>query len=178
MTSRRNAVLRSRKKSDTPIVAEVRDLIVTARRTVAAAVNASLTTLYWQIGIRIRREILRKKRAGYGEQILQTLSAELSSEFGRGFSKSNLASMVLFAELFPDEKIFQTLSGKLSWSHFIELLPLDKPHQRDTGDFNNTEALNALVQKAGGQGWELVAVARAEAVGVSKADYVCFRRAR
>jgi hypothetical protein len=48
----------------------------------------------------------------------------------------------------------------------------------DTGDFNNTEALNALVQKAGGQGWELVAVARAEAVGVSKADYVCFRRAR
>ena len=48
----------------------------------------------------------------------------------------------------------------------------------DTGDFNNTDALNALVQKAGGQGWELVTVARAEAVGVSKADYVCFRRAR
>ena len=39
--------------------------------------------------------------------------------------------MVLFAEHFPDEKIFQTLSGKLSWSHFIELLPLNKPHQRD-----------------------------------------------
>ena len=48
----------------------------------------------------------------------------------------------------------------------------------DTGDFNNTEALNGLVQKAGAQGWELVTVARAEAVGMSKADYVCFRRAR
>ena len=48
----------------------------------------------------------------------------------------------------------------------------------DTGDFNNTEALNAVVQKAGAQGWELVAVARAEAVGVSKTDYVCFRRTR
>jgi hypothetical protein len=48
----------------------------------------------------------------------------------------------------------------------------------DTGDFNNTEALNGLVQKAGSQGWELVTVARAEAVGMSKADYVCFRRAR
>jgi hypothetical protein len=48
----------------------------------------------------------------------------------------------------------------------------------DTGDFNNTEALNALVQKAGAQGWELVTVARAEAVGMSKADYVCFRRGR
>ena len=48
----------------------------------------------------------------------------------------------------------------------------------DTGDFNNAEALNAVVQKAGGQGWELVAIARAENVGVSKVDYVCFRRAR
>jgi len=48
----------------------------------------------------------------------------------------------------------------------------------DTGDFNNPQALNALVQKAGGEGWELVTVARAEAIGVSKVDYVCFRRPR
>jgi len=48
----------------------------------------------------------------------------------------------------------------------------------DTGDFNNTEALNALVVKAGREGWELVTVARAEAVGMTKADYACFRRAR
>ena len=48
----------------------------------------------------------------------------------------------------------------------------------DTGDYNNTDALNAVVQKAGVQGWELVTVARAEAVGMTKWDYVCFRRAR
>ena len=95
MTSKRHAVLASRKKSDIPVVVEVRGLIVAARKTVAAAVNASLTTLNWQIGTRIRRAILREKRAGYGEET------------------------------------FQTLSGKLSWSHFIELLSLDKPHQRD-----------------------------------------------
>ena len=48
----------------------------------------------------------------------------------------------------------------------------------DTGDFNNTDALDKLVRSAGAQGWELVAVARAENVGVSKVDYVCFRRGR
>lgn len=131
MTAKRRAALASGRKADIPIVAEVRALIVSARKTVATTVNASLTTLYWRIGTRIRRDILRKKRSGYGEEILQTLSAKLSSEFGRGFSTSNLAYMVLFAELFPDEEIVQTLSGKLGWSHFIELLPLDKPHQRD-----------------------------------------------
>ena len=56
VTSKRHAVLSSRKKSDIPIVVEVRGLIVAARKTVAAAVNASLTTLYWQIGTRIRRD--------------------------------------------------------------------------------------------------------------------------
>ena len=60
MTSKRRAVLSSSKKPDTPIVVEVRGLIVAARKTVAAAVNASLTTLYWQIGTRIRRAILRE----------------------------------------------------------------------------------------------------------------------
>ena len=131
MTAKRRVAVASGKNPDIPIVVEVRGLIIAARKTVAATVNASLTTLYWQIGARIRRDILREKRSGYGEEILQTLSAKLSSEFGRGFSRSNLASMVLFAELFPDAKILQTLSGELSWSHFIELLPLGKPHARD-----------------------------------------------
>ena len=131
MPTKRRASLASNRTSDTPIVADVRALIVSARKTVATAVNASLTTLYWQIGTRIRRDILREKRAGYGEEIVAALGRQLETEFGRGFSRSNLASMVLFAELFPDEKILQTLSGELSWSHFIELIPLDKPHQRD-----------------------------------------------
>jgi predicted nuclease of restriction endonuclease-like (RecB) superfamily len=109
----------------------VRALIVSARRAVATAVNASLTTLYWQIGTRIRRDILREKRAGYGDEILHTLSTKLNAEFGRGFSRPSLAAMVRFAEVFPDQEIISTLSRQLRWSHFRELLPLDKPHQRD-----------------------------------------------
>jgi predicted nuclease of restriction endonuclease-like (RecB) superfamily len=131
MTARRHAAIAAGRKSDIPIVAEVRALIVSARQTVSTAVNATLTRLHWQIGTRIRRDILREKRAGYGEEILHTLSTKLSAEFGRGFSKRNLAWMIRFAEVYPDEKIFPTPSGQLGWSHFRELLPLDKPHQRD-----------------------------------------------
>src|SRR5438477_10561390 len=46
----------------------------------------------------------------------------------------------------------------------------------DTGDFNNTSALDGLVRKAGAQGWELVGVYRANTLGATKADYVCFKR--
>jgi hypothetical protein len=48
----------------------------------------------------------------------------------------------------------------------------------DTGDFNNSDALDKLVRSAGAQGWELVTVARAENIGLAKVDYVCFRRGR
>lgn len=131
MTAKHSTSVASRKTSDLPIVAEVRELIASARGTISTAVNTSLTRLHWQIGYRIRRHILKDKRAGYGEEILHTLSAKLSAEFGRGFSERNLAWMVRFAETFPDEQILLTLSGELGWSHFRELLPLDNPHQRD-----------------------------------------------
>ena len=48
----------------------------------------------------------------------------------------------------------------------------------DTGDFNNTAAVDAVVRKAGNEGWELVGVYRAAAVGVSHVDYVCFKQPR
>ena len=82
------------------LTAEIRQLIEAARQRVAQAVNAGLTVLYWQIGTRIRQDILKKKRAEYGEEILPTLSAKLVPEFGRGYSARNLARMVAMAEAF------------------------------------------------------------------------------
>ena len=96
------------------LLADLRGLIQGARETVARAVNTTLVMLYWQIGRRIRTEILKNKRATYGEEILPTLSATLTAEYGRGFSKRNLANMVRFAEVFPDEGFLQTTSAKLA----------------------------------------------------------------
>jgi predicted nuclease of restriction endonuclease-like (RecB) superfamily len=62
---------------------------------------------------------------------LQTLSAQLVQDYGRGWSQRNLAYMVRFAEAFPDAKILQALSAKLSWSHFKAIVAIDDPLKRD-----------------------------------------------
>jgi predicted nuclease of restriction endonuclease-like (RecB) superfamily len=110
---------------------DVRKLILTTREGVAQAVNAALVLLYWQVGHRIRVEILKETRASYGEEIVSTLSNQLHAEFGGGFSRANLFRMVRFAEVFPDRPIVSTLSRQLGWSHFIEIAPLPNPLQRD-----------------------------------------------
>lgn len=119
------------KPTAAPLLADVRRMIVSAREHVAHAVDAGLALLYWQVGTRIRREVLLEKRADYGKEIVQTLSGQLAAEFGSGFSRSNLFSMVRFAELFPHAKIVQTLSGQLGWSHFDLLLRVDDPLARE-----------------------------------------------
>ena len=113
------------------LIGDIRSLIETARHTVAAAVNASLTLLYWQIGKRICQDILKEKRARYGEEILPTLSAKLVPEFGNGFGIRNISRMIRFAEIFPKKEIVSTLSQQLSWSHFVEIIPLKGDIQRD-----------------------------------------------
>jgi hypothetical protein len=106
-------------------------LIEASRSAVAEAVNSALVLLYWQVGSRIRADVLRDKRAAYGEQILPTLSAKLAPEYGQGFSERNLARMIRFAEVFPDREIVLELSRQLGWSHFVESIPLKTDLHRD-----------------------------------------------
>jgi len=87
--------------------------------------------LYWQIGQRIRQDIIKERRAGYGEQIVYALSAQLAAEFGSGFSEKSLRRMIQFAEEFPEEQIVATVSRQLGWSHFIEIIPLKDSLQRE-----------------------------------------------
>lgn len=111
---------------------DIKTLIDQARQQVAVAVNSGLTLLYWQVGQRIRKDILLEEdRAAYGKRILATLSQELTQCYGKGFTESSLNRMVKFVEVFPDSQIVATVSQQLSWSHFVLLLPLDKPMQRD-----------------------------------------------
>ena len=113
------------------LLSDIRHLFAETKAGVAVAVNAGMTLLYWKIGKRIQEDILQNARAEYGKQILQTLSAKLSPEYGRGWSERNLAYMIRFFNAFPDQKIVVTLSRRLSWSHFLAVLPLEKPLQRE-----------------------------------------------
>jgi len=113
------------------LVGDLRQLIEQTRAQVAVTVNAALVLMYWNIGKRIREDVLANERANYGEEIVSTLSRQLAAEYGRGFSRPNLFRMLRFAEVFPDERIVAALSQQLSWSHFVELIPLDDSLKRD-----------------------------------------------
>lgn len=113
------------------LLGDIRDLISRAREQVAQTANSALTTLYWAIGRRIHKEVLQEQRAEYGEEILPTLSAKLEPDYGKGFSARNLARMIKFAEAFPDGQVVATLSQQLGWSHFVEILPLKRPMERE-----------------------------------------------
>ena len=67
-----------------PLLSDLRELILSARQQVAQTVNSGLTMLCWHIGTRIRKNILKEKRAEYGQEILQSSIAKLVAEFGRG----------------------------------------------------------------------------------------------
>lgn len=110
---------------------DVRQLIEQARAHVASAANSAQTLLYWQVGERIRREVLGEARADYGEQIVSTLSTQLVQAYGQSFGLRSLRRMVQFSEAFPDAQMVATLSRELSWSHFIEILPLKQPLERE-----------------------------------------------
>ena len=113
------------------LLGDIRELIQRARERTAQAVDAGMVAMCWGVGDRIRREILKEKRAAYSERIVATLSQQLTSEFGLGFSRRNLFNMIRFAEVFPDHRIVQTLSAQLSWSHFVQIIYVKDQLQRD-----------------------------------------------
>ncbi|MCM1251887.1 MAG: PDDEXK nuclease domain-containing protein [Clostridium sp.] len=120
------------------MINEIRELLVSARQRVAIQVNTELLSTYWNIGrIIVEYEQKNKERAAYGKQTLKQLSKELTQEFGKGFSRSNLQNMRAFFLAYP---ICQTLSGKLSWSHYCELLTISDDDKRS---FYEKEAVNA-----------------------------------
>lgn len=107
---------------------EIRELLLNARQRVTVQVNTELLSTYWNVGkIIVEYEQKNKDRADYGKQTLKQLSKELTAEFGKGFSRSNLQNMRAFYLAYP---ICQTVSGKLSWSHYCELLSISDPDKR------------------------------------------------
>jgi predicted nuclease of restriction endonuclease-like (RecB) superfamily len=147
----------------TALLADLRELILQAREGVARAVNSGLTALYWHIGQRIRQDVLKEKRAEYGAQIVAALGRQLETEFGRGFGEKNLRRMIRFAEVFPGREIVASLMRQLTWTHFIELMPLDKPLERDFyAEMCRVErwSVRTLRQKIDGMLYERTALSR------------------
>ena len=119
-----NDVMSNFTKTD-DIMNDMRKIIEGSQKTAHQAVNTILVQRNWLIGYRIASEELNgEDRADYGAEVIKKLSFELTKEFGKGYTKSNLYSFYSFYKTYPE--IFQTVSGKsailLSWSHYNVLL--------------------------------------------------------
>lgn len=112
------------------IVSELKDIISNSKFKAAQSVNHILTIMYWDIGNKISKEILKDSRAEYGKSIVVTVSRQLVLEFGRSFEEKNLRRMIQFAQTFEKEKVV-SLSRELSWSHFLVLLPIKEQLKQD-----------------------------------------------
>lgn len=114
------------------LIQDLRQIIEQARGHVAATANYELTMMYWHIGERINHEVLGNQRAEYGKQIVASVSRQLQQEYNiKGFDEKNIRRMMQFTSLFPDSQIVATVSRQLSWSHFVEVLPLKDDLQRE-----------------------------------------------
>lgn len=115
----------------------IKDLVINSRNKVYQVVNIEMLNLYWNIGKSIIEIQQGEERANYGDTILDKLSQKLTSEFGKGFSKRNLERMRKFYSLYPN---WQTVSAKLSWSHYLELIKIDEEPRRN---FYLNECINS-----------------------------------
>jgi predicted nuclease of restriction endonuclease-like (RecB) superfamily len=142
---------------------DLRRLIAEARQDVAREVNSALVLLYWRVGQRIRQDILKEKRAEYGERIVSALGTQLTAEFGRGFGPRNLFRMIRFAEVFPDIEIVSALRTQLGWTHFRQIIYLDDPLKRDFyAEMSRIErwSTRTLEKKIGGMLFERTALSK------------------
>lgn len=126
------------KYTDNGLYSQIVQLLEQSRQKVAIQVNTALVVTYWNIGrLIIEDEQNNSQRAEYGKQVLKELSKRLTQDFGKGFSRANLQWMRLLYIKYP---ICQTLSSKLTWSHYCELLTIADDDKRS---FYEKECINA-----------------------------------
>ena len=177
------------------------ELLDAARQAAARSVNALMTASYWEIGRRIvEAEQKGKRRAGYGEQLMERLSADLTTRFGRGFSPDNLENMRRFFVAYPLSNFRDTVSEiwrrtaiensetvsrkfdlsklaqvfTLPWSAYVRLLSVKDDHARQ---FYEAEALRGgwsvrqLDRQIGSQFYERTALSKDKAAMLVKGQW-------
>lgn len=118
-------------KIEVQLHTEVTQLIEQSKQNVAVAVNAEITLLYWNVGRRINNEVLNNERAEYGKKIVHSLSAQLTLQYGKGWSEKQLRQCMQFANVFQDEQIVYALRIQLTWTHIRTIIYMEDPLKRD-----------------------------------------------
>ena len=149
-TAKRTTVAQAKPDGLAPLIAEVRNLIQSARRGVASVIDTFQVLTNFEIGRRIvEHEQKGAKRAAYGAEVLKELSARLTEEFGRGFSERNLRSFRSFFQAYQERvpKIWQQPTAKLATTEISQTTSgrLDLPmiRQQPTAKVSSSAGLAA-----------------------------------
>ena len=158
-----NVILKGDSEYMVVLLADLRQIVNNARTNVAYAANQELTLMHWRMGERINREVLGNERAAYGKQIVAQVARQLKADFGtKGFDEKSLRRMMQFASEFTEEKIVAQLARPLSWSHFVEVLPIKDSLAREfylTLSATNRWSRNRLRKEIDSMLYERTAVA-------------------
>ncbi len=139
-------------KPEADLYRGIHEVLVSARTKARRAVNEAMVQAYWQIGrLIVEDEQQGSVRAAYGKRVLPEVAERLTTEFGKGFSLTNLKLFRQFYLAFPiGHTLCDQLShSPLSWSHFRQVLRISNPVARD---WYVTEAI--------AQGWSVRALDR------------------
>ncbi len=129
------------------LINKISELLISARERVLQTVNHTMVLTYFEIGkMIVEEEQNGKERADYGKQLIIDLSQKLTTEFGKGFSITNIQQMRQFYLVYSKQ---QTLSAEfnLSWSHYMKLMRIDNEFERkfyEIESFKNNWSLREL----------------------------------
>ena len=119
------------------IYQDIRNKIIVAREKMFKHIDTTMTEVYWYVG-KITYELSENStKASYGKKIIDVLSSKLTNEFGSGFSSVSIRRMRRFYEFYP---IWSAVPTELSWTHFQELIRIDRKEERD---FYEQEAIKS-----------------------------------
>lgn len=109
----------------------ISDMIENTQYGVFQAVNKGHVMLNWNIGRKLRTEILKNEKAEYGKSIITSFSKNLTQKYGSGYSRAALFRMIQLYDCFDNQEKVATLSRQLTWSHFLEIIPIEDGLKRE-----------------------------------------------
>lgn len=125
-----DAVISSSEVDSTHLFSDLRKLVLTARRRIAVSINSESISLYWNVGCRIKKDLLKGGRGAYGEETIKKCADFLTAEFGSGWGFRTVQHCVRAAYTFTEKEIMYALRTQLSWTHLRSVMAFDDELKR------------------------------------------------
>ena len=111
-----------KQRPETRLYSDVCSLIENTKHRVATTANAEVCMLHWQIGVRIKDDVLFNQRAEYGKQVVKNLAIALTERYGKGWSDRKLFHCIRAAYTFSEDQIVYALRTQLTWTHLRSIM--------------------------------------------------------